>query len=67
MSVPTLLTVKQFSEKHPAWTVKSLRWNIFNAEKNGLEEAGAIVRDGVRVLLNEEKWFEVKLKRSSAA
>ncbi len=66
MSIPTLSTVKQFSNKHHAWSESSVRWNIFNADKNGLAEAGAIVRDGGKVLINEEKWFEVKLKRSSS-
>ncbi|MCG7967069.1 MAG: hypothetical protein JAY63_10755 [Candidatus Thiodiazotropha taylori] len=67
MAIPTLLTVNQFSEKHPAWTVSSVRWNVFNSKKNGLAAAGAIIRDGGKVLINEEKWFEVKLSQSSAA
>ncbi|MEW8292902.1 MAG: hypothetical protein AB2672_20520 [Candidatus Thiodiazotropha endolucinida] len=61
MPIPTLSTVKQFSAKYPAWSEASVRWNVFNAEKNGLAEAGAIIRDGGKVLINEEKWFEVKL------
>lgn len=63
MSLPTILTVRQFSKKHPAWSESSVRYNVFNASKNGLEEAGAIIKDGKRVLIDEEKWFEVKLNR----
>lgn len=57
MTVPTLLTVKQFPEKHPAFTEGGLRHLIFYAEANGLKQSGAIVRNGRRVLLNEKKFF----------
>ena len=54
---PTLLTVAQFSAKHSFATTGGLRFQIFNAKENGLEESGAIVRIGRRVLINEEKYF----------
>jgi hypothetical protein len=50
-------TVQQFSKKHPAFSVGSLRSLIFNASTNGLNESGAIVRVGRRILLNETKFF----------
>ena len=50
-------TVKQFSERHPAFTVGSLRALIFNAKSNGLNESGAIVRINRRVLINEPNFF----------
>ena len=50
-------TVKQFSDKHPAFSVGSLRALIFNASTNGLNEAGAIVRVGRKILLNEARFF----------
>jgi hypothetical protein len=50
-------TVKQFSEKHPAFSVGSLRSLIFSASNNGLNESGAIVRVGRKILLNETKFF----------
>lgn len=63
---PKLLTVKQFSSKHSAFSVYSLRNLIADAENrysskgeisgNGL--APAIVRIGRRVLLDEDKFFE---------
>ncbi|MGQ0650798.1 MAG: hypothetical protein ACT4P4_00810 [Betaproteobacteria bacterium] len=65
---PTLRTVAQFAERHPAWTQAGLRNLIYAAEDrvssrgaripgNGLAAAGAIVRVGRRVLINEEKFF----------
>jgi|LWDU01.1.fsa_nt_gi hypothetical protein len=55
---PILFTVKQFVEKHAAFTEGGLRDNIFNEETNGLAKIGAVVRNGRRVLINEEKFFE---------
>ncbi|MFO1362563.1 MAG: hypothetical protein U1F45_08810 [Burkholderiales bacterium] len=69
MVLERALTVKQFSQKHRAWSEGSLRWLIFNAEPrmttagltggNGLQQA--IIRIGRRVYLHEERffvWFE---------
>ena len=53
-----LLTVSQFAEQHPAFSVVGLRWQIFNAEKNGLKEAEAIIRLGRKVLIDVEKYFQ---------
>lgn len=58
-----LLTVRQFSERFPAWTEPGVRNLILNAETrlnsrgdkvpgNGLAEAGAIVRVGRKVLVD---------------
>ncbi|MDP3876032.1 MAG: hypothetical protein Q8Q50_03535 [Methylobacter sp.] len=57
MTTPTLSTVKQFSEKHPAFPIGGLRHRIFNEETNGLKKSGVIIRNGRRVLINEEKFF----------
>lgn len=62
----SVLTVAQFSIKHPAFTAGSLRWMIFNSESryaadgtvipgSGLCEA--IIRVGRRVLIDEVKFF----------
>jgi hypothetical protein len=53
----TLLTVNQFTEKNPFATQGGLRFQIFNANQNGLVESGAILRLGRRVLIDEEKYF----------
>ena len=64
---PTLLSVKQFAQRHPAFTEGSLRWLIFKASQpsrtahdvsqNGINRA--IVRIGRRVLIHEEAFFEL--------
>ncbi len=50
-------TVKQFCERYPAFTEGGIRHNIFYKDTNGLAESGAIVRNGRRILINEEKFF----------
>lgn len=49
---PQYLTVKQFAEKHPAFSLGGLRSTIF-WKRDELERAGAIARLGRRVLIDE--------------
>lgn len=56
MSSSNLRTVEQFVAANPAFTAGSLRWLIFNEHKNGLREAGAIVRIGSRVYIDLTKF-----------
>ena len=58
MSIPTLLTVKQFNEKHPAFPIGGLRHRIFHEDQNGMSTAGVLVRNGRRVLIDEERFFD---------
>jgi hypothetical protein len=51
------LTVQQFTSKHAAFTIGSIRFLIFNEHQNGLSESGVIVRIGRRILIDEEKFF----------
>lgn len=65
-SLPNLLSVRQFSEKHPAFPQGSLRNLIFLAESrktskgeikgNGLNVA--LVRIGRKLLIDEAKFFQ---------
>lgn len=55
--MPTLSTVNQFTEKHPAFTTGGLRALIFNEQLNNLAKSGAIVRIGRKVLIDEAKFF----------
>ncbi len=57
MTIHQLSTVKQFSEKYPAFPEGGVRHRIFHANSNGLTESCAIVRNGRRILINEERWF----------
>ena len=57
MSTRKLSNVNQFSEKYPAFTSGGLRWHIFNAKQNGLQDTGAIIRIGRSVLIDEDRFF----------
>lgn len=50
-----LLTVKQFAQKHPAFSESSLRYHIFHEESNGLSPA--IIRVGRKILIKESAFF----------
>lgn len=62
-----LLTVNQFNQRNPAWSELALRNLIFKAGTrhstrgeipgNGLIEAGAVVRIGRKVLIDEARFF----------
>ena len=57
-SNPTLSTVQQFCEKHPFISQGGLRFQIFNAQQNGLSAHGAIIRLGRKVLIDESRYFD---------
>lgn len=52
-----LVTVKQFVEANPAFTIGGMRHLIF-AVKHELEKAGAIVHFGRRLLIDESVFIE---------
>ena len=54
----TLLTVPQFCANHSFISQSGLRFQIFNADNNGLSSLGAIVRMGRKVLIDESRYFE---------
>ncbi len=54
---PTLKTVRQFCEENNFISEGGIRYQIFNARENGLEEAGAILRVGRKVLIVVEPYF----------
>ena len=56
-NIPDLFTIQQFCDVHRAFTPGGMRWQIFNENTNGLSDAGAIVRVGRRVYIDEEKYF----------
>lgn len=53
----SFLTVKQFANKYPAFHESSLRWLLFNQDRNGF--SAAFVKLGRRVLIDEQKFFQV--------
>ena len=54
--MPNYLTVKQMAAKHPAFSEASLRYHIFNEEKNGINKV--IRRIGRKILINENQFLE---------
>lgn len=57
MAIPTYIPPRGFSEKHPAFPLGGVHHKIFHGKENGLEKTRTIVRDGRKVLINEERWF----------
>ena len=55
---PALLTVSQFCAKPSFISQGGLRFQIFNADNNGLASFSAIVRMGRKVLIDESRYFE---------
>ena len=55
-TVENLKTVRQLAEASPAFSEQSIRWLIFNSERNGLDTA--LVRVGRRVLVDTERFNE---------
>jgi len=50
-------TISQLREDNPAFTEGGIRWQIFNSERNGLAEAGAIIRIGRRIYIDADAYF----------
>ncbi len=55
--IPSLFTLKQFCERHQAFTNGGMRHLIFHADSNGLADSESIIRVGRRILINEERFF----------
>jgi len=53
----TLYTIKQFVKVYPFESFGGLRWKVFNRNRNGLAESGALIRDGGRILIDDEKYL----------
>jgi hypothetical protein len=58
-------TVEQFAKKYTAFTPASLRWLLFQRERNGLDSA--VVRLGRRVLIDETAFVAWLRSHSEAA
>ena len=54
---PKYLTVTQFAEENKAFTVGGLRDLIFKEKSNGLAKAGAVVRLGRKVLIDQAAFY----------
>ena len=67
MSTSSLLTVKQLSEKHPAFSCGSLRWIIFrsadNTDPTYSKFRSSIHKIGSRVLIDESRFLAIAMNR----
>jgi len=55
---PNLATVRTFAQKYPdVITEGGLRWEIFNEEKNGLKDSGAVLRRGRKIMIDVDRYF----------
>lgn len=57
-AIDPIFTVRQFSERHPAFSQASLRNLLFKAHQNGMARHGVIVRVGRRILLSEPRFLQ---------
>ena len=60
------IPVKAFSRRYPyLGTEASWRWRIFNAEHNGLADAGVIVRSGRRIYIVAPRALDFYLSQAA--
>jgi len=64
MTIPKYQTVKQFCASHEAFTLGGVRHQIFNEKTNGLQNSGAIVRTGRKIVIDTEKYFAWMVSRN---
>ena len=55
-TIPSLLTVRQFSQKHTAFPEGGMRYRIFHSNKNGFDSC--VRRVGAKVLIDEAEFFK---------
>lgn len=56
---PTISTIEQFCQRHPAFTPGGIRHIRFHEKDNGF--AKAFIQIGRRVYIHEEMFFEIAL------
>ena len=61
------LTVTQFCEAYRAFKIGGIRSQLFNQDSNGLKQSGAIVRNGRKILIKPQKYFEWMEAQSKVA
>lgn len=56
---PNLETVRTLAQKYPdVITEGGLRWEIFNKDRNGLKDSGAILKRGRKILIDDDRYFD---------
>jgi hypothetical protein len=53
-----LITVEELVKKHPRLTIGGVRWWLFNRNKNGLADSGAIIKMARKLFIDEIKFID---------
>ena len=53
---PRLITVKNLVRARPEFSEGQIRWQLFNADTNGLTDAGVILKINGRLYLDEDRY-----------
>ena len=54
-----LVTVKTFASRYPdVGTEAAIRWQIHSSANNGLQESGAIVKNGKKILIDVPQYLQ---------
>jgi hypothetical protein len=53
-----LRTVQQLCKEHPVFTPGGIRWLLFHRQQNGLNDAGAVIKLGRKVLIDIDRFFQ---------
>lgn len=49
------MTVQQYVDAHPYYTMGAFRWILFNRFSNNLAKSGAVIKIGKKILIDPEK------------
>lgn len=62
-----LITVEELAKKHPKLTIGGIRWWLFNRDRNGLKDSGAVIKMARKLFIDETKFidwlYKNKIKR----
>lgn len=61
----SLKMAHQLAESHEGLSVDGIRKDVSRAKENGLEQSGAIIRRGRRVLIDEALYIDWMRKRGA--
>lgn len=49
------MTVQQYVDAHPYYSMASFRWILFSRHTNGLAKAGAVIKIGKKILIDSDR------------
>jgi len=54
---PELRTIRDFTDTYSEFTFNQIRYLVYNAKTNGMENSGVLVHIGKRIFINVEKFY----------